>query len=275
MDRAADHDEDVTLPSPTSLDAVMSGTASRRTLLGGLLACSALALGGCEPPRAKGSIRIGSSPTGVPFSFVDPATNQLTGSMIDMALAVARAAGMPADTAITPFSALISSLVTARIDMIAAAMLRTPEREKIVAFSKPLYGYGGGLVVPAGARRFPDLAAVRELRVGAQVGTRFTDQLADAGVQRVSTYESLSDVLRDLDHGRIDAGYGDEPVLAYQLRLRPREHVRLATEFTGPGKEALCLIMRKDDPMVARVNAAIDSLQTTRLPAIRQHWGLS
>lgn len=241
-------------------------------MLAGLAAC--VGLGGCEPSRAAGSLRIGSSPTGVPFSYVDPATNRLTGLMIDMAIAVTGAAGMPADTAITPFSALISSLLTRRIDMIAAAMLRTPDREKIVAFSEPLYRYGGGLVVRGDGGSFRDLAAIRDLRVGAQVGTRFTDQLREAGVRNVATYESLSDVLRDLDHGRLDAGYGDEPVLAYQLRVRPREKLRLAREFASPGQEELCLIMRRGDPALARVNAAIEQLRLTRLPQIRRDWNL-
>jgi polar amino acid transport system substrate-binding protein len=234
-----------------------------------------LSVSGCEPPRAKGTLRIGSSPTGVPFSFVDPVSNELTGSMIDMALAVARAAHLPAETAVIPFSALISSLLTYRIDLIAAAMLRTPEREKIVAFSEPLYEYGGALVVRDGADRFPNLEAIRRLRVGAQVGTRFLDQLAAAGVPNVSSYENLSDVLRDLEHGRLDAGFGDEPVLAYQLRVRPRDGIRMADEFVGPAKEALCLIMRKGDPAMRSVNAAIDALRASRLPDIRQHWGLS
>lgn len=246
---------------------------SRRAALGGIAVCAALA--GCEPPRGAGTLRIGSSPTGVPFSFVDPATNRLTGSMIDMAMAVTAAAGIAADTAIVPFSALISSLLTRRIDLIAAAMLRTPEREKIVAFSRPLYDYGGGLVVRRDAGPFRDLGAVRQLRVGAQVGTRFTDQLAEAGVRDVATYESLADVLRDLDHGRLDAGYGDEPVLAYQLRVRPREKLRLAAEFAAPGKEALCLIMRRGDPALPRVDAAIERLRATRLPQIRTRWGLT
>ncbi|EQB32187.1 substrate-binding periplasmic protein [Sphingobium ummariense] len=234
-----------------------------------------MVLAACEPAREKGTLRIGSSPTGVPFSFVDPATNDLTGSMIDMAMAVTEAASIPVDTAITPFSALISSLLTHRIDLIAAAMLRTPEREKIVAFSKPLYEYGGGLVVHRDAGPFADLRAVRRLRVGAQVGTRFTDQLTEAGVANVATYESLADVMRDLDHGRLDAGYGDAPVLAYQLRVRPREKLRLAAEFVSPGKEALCLIMRRHDPALARIDAAIERLRPARLAQIRTQWGLT
>lgn len=247
---------------------------TRRATLASLSCAAAVILAGCEPARTRGSIRIGSSPTGVPFSFVDPATNLLTGSMIDMALAVTKDAHFPADTSITPFSALISSLLTHRIDMIAAAMLRTPKREKIVAFTDPLYFYGGGLVVPTIGGPFPNLASVRALRVGVQVGTRFTDQLAEAGVTQVATYENLADILRDLDHGRLDAGYGDAPVLDYQLRVRPREKLRLAREFVAPAREELCLILRKGDTRIPRVNAAIGRLQNTALRDIRGHWGL-
>jgi len=78
-------------------------------------------------------LRIGSSPTGVPFSFVDPWSNELTGSMVDTAALVARAIGRVPDLRITSFGALIPSLTAGKIDLIAAAMLRTPEREAVVS----------------------------------------------------------------------------------------------------------------------------------------------
>ena len=225
--------------------------------------------------RDPNEVVIGSSPTGVPFSFVDPATNQLTGSIVDIATAVAGALSLVPELRITPFSALIPSLVAGKIDVIAAALLRTPEREKIVAFSRPVYAYAGALVVRSGdRRRYPDLAAARGLRVGGQVGTRFLDQLRDAGVGEVATYESLSDILRDLDHGRIDAGYGDAPILRYQLRVGPQRDVRIAADFVAPAREELCLVLRKGDPLLARVDAAIGQLLPGRIPAIARHWQL-
>ncbi|MEI9851427.1 MAG: transporter substrate-binding domain-containing protein [Sphingomonas sp.] len=97
--------------------------------------------------RDPGAVVIGSSPTGVPFSFVDPWTNALAGSMVDTAKAIAGVLGLAPDLRITSFSALIPSLLAGKIDMVAAAILRTPEREKIVDFSKPVYAYSGALVV--------------------------------------------------------------------------------------------------------------------------------
>jgi len=220
-------------------------------------------------------LRIGSSPTGVPFSFVDPWSNELTGSMVDTAALVARAIGRVPDLRITSFGALIPSLTAGKIDLIAAAMLRTPEREAVVSFSSPVYSYSGALVVPvASERTYPSLVSLRGLRVGAQIGTRFVDQLRSAGVIDVSTYDGLSDILRDLGLGRIDVGYGDQPILAYQLRVGPKRPVRLAEEFAAPAGEALCLVVRKGDPLLAQVDLAIERMRASDIPEINRRWGL-
>lgn len=236
-----------------------------------------LALAGCSRNvREPGEIIVGSSPTGVPYSFVDPWTNSFTGAMIDTVRAVTGALRLKPEFAITPFSALVPSLVARKIDMIAAAMLRTPEREKIVAFSDPIFPYPAGLVVRRENRTsYPDLTALRGLRVGAQVGTRFVDQLRDAGVDQVKTYDALADILRDVSFGRLDAGYGDEPVLRYQLRVGPKRNARLVPEFRAPLLEQLCLVTRKGDPLLARVNTAIASLKDREIPAIKQRWKLA
>ncbi len=246
-------------------------------MLSSLVLAPAVALGACQKlERQPGEIIVGSSATGVPFSFIDPWTNELTGSMVDTAQAIAGAIGLSADMRIVPFSALIPSLTAGKIDIIAAAILRTPERAEIVAFSDPVYAYGGGLVVPVTDRTpWPDLAALRDKRVGAQVGTRFIDQVREAGVRDVPTYDNLSDMLRDLGHGRIDAAYGDEPILRYQLRTGARKGLRLVSEFRAPAKEELCLVLRKGEPLLPRVNAAIADLRRTAIPAIVNHWGLN
>lgn len=242
-----------------------------------LACCFGILLGGCESQqRAAGTIIVGSSPTGVPFSFVDPWTNQLTGSMIDTVRAVAERTELPIELRTTPFSALIPSLLARKIDMIAAAMLRTREREKIVAFTDPVFAYSGGLVVSeSDAHRYSSLGELRQLRVGAQVGTRFVDQVKAAGIEHVLTYDNLSDMLRDLSHGRIDAAYGDAPILAYQLRVGPRRRVRMVQEFVAPAQEELCFVLRPGDALLPRVNAAIAALRQSRIPAIVHQWGLT
>jgi len=251
---------------------------ARRALLSAFAASvPVLALGGCQnTERQPGEIIIGSSDSGVPFSFIDPWTNELAGSMVDTAEAITAALKLKPDLRVVAFSALIPSLVVGKIDMIAAAMLRTDEREKIVAFSDPVYAFGGGLVMREGdGKGLHDLAALRGKRVGAQVGTMFVDQLKDAGVQNIATYENLSDLLRDLGHGRIEAAYGDEPIVRYQLQSGARPGLAMVSGFKSPSKLPLCLVLRKGDPMMAPLNAAIAQLQQATIPAIKKKWGLS
>ncbi|KUR78899.1 ABC transporter substrate-binding protein [Novosphingobium sp. Fuku2-ISO-50] len=255
-----------------------STSLTRRTAVAGLVAggLGAAMLAGCgKAARDPRTVVIGASPSGVPFSYVDPFSNRLTGAMVDIAGMLAARLGLVPEFRIVPFAALIPSLTTGRIDLIAAAMLRTPAREALVGFSSPVFAYAGGLVLRADhPGRFADLAALRGMRVGAQIGTRFVDQVHDAGVEQVMTYQGLGDMLRDCVHGRIDAVYGDEPILRTILRVGPRWPLRLVGEFRSPGKEPLCLIGRKDAALIARIDGVLDGPGRRDLAPILHHWRL-
>lgn len=248
----------------------------RRACLG-LLAGGALWLaGGCQGPRRPGELIVGSSPTGVPFTFVDPWTNGLTGGMIESTRAILAAAGRQGRFETVAFAALIPSLLAGKIDLIAAAMVRTEARARVVGFTDPVMHYSGGLAVAQNDRRpYPALAALRGLRVGAQVGSLFVDQLHDAGVTDVATYDSLTDILRDLSLGRIVAGYGDAPIMRYQLRVGPRRAVHMVEHFTPPARQDLCLVARQGDPVIGRLNRAIAQLRPGPLDTIAAKWGLA
>jgi polar amino acid transport system substrate-binding protein len=252
----------------------VASVLNRRTVLGG---CGAALVTGCTPARRDPhSVVVGASPTGVPFSYVDPATNRLTGAMVDIAAMLATRLGLVAQLRIVPFASLVPSLTTGRIDLIAAAMLRTPPREALVDFSQPVFAYAGGLALRGDtAGHYPDLASLRSLRVGAQIGTRFVEQVQQAGVASIVTYQGLGDMLRDLAHGRIDAAYGDEPILKTILRVGPRWHLRIPREFHGPAKEQLCLIGRKGTPLIARIDAQLGGPAHAAIAPILTRWGLN
>ncbi|RYY16358.1 MAG: transporter substrate-binding domain-containing protein, partial [Alphaproteobacteria bacterium] len=100
----------------------------RRTLLAASAALPFLPL----RARAQGVVKVGSTPTGIPFTFLDIKTSTLTGFMVDLAAAVAKNAGFAMDVQPTPFAALIPSLTTSRIDLISAAMFDTAVRREQV-----------------------------------------------------------------------------------------------------------------------------------------------
>ena len=83
----------------------------------------------------------------------------------------------------TPFAALVASLTSDRIDIIAAAMLATPARREQIDFSDPVYGYGEGAGDPENETRpWRTLADhARGQTAGAQIGTRLRGAAAGGG----------------------------------------------------------------------------------------------
>lgn len=249
---------------------------SRRSVLGAGGLTILAALGGCSG-RDDGVLKIGATATGAPFSFAGPDGRTLIGAMVDIGQAVAARAGYTAVVETTPFAALIPSLMTRKIDVIAAAMLRTPEREEVVAFTDPVYEYGGALVVRADETGpgLADLAALRGRRVAVQIGTRFVDQLTDAGVSNTKTYDTLADCMRDLANGRVDVIYGDAPILKHQVGANAVPGLRMVDGFAPPALEEVCLVLRKDEPeMLARLNAAIAEMKTAEIAQVVSKWDL-
>lgn len=232
-------------------------------------------LGACAS-RSDGGLKIGATATGAPFSFAGEDGRTLTGAMVDIGMAVAAKASYQASVETTPFAALIPSLTTRKIDIIAAAMLRTPEREEVVAFTDPVYVYGGGVVVKSGdTAAYGQLSDLKGKRVAVQIGTRFVDQLKAAGVEGAKTYDALADCLRDLVNGRVDAVYGDAPILSHQIGAGNAQGTRLVEGFTPPAMEEVCLVIRKNEPeLLVKLNAAIAALRGVELPQIVAKWDL-
>ena len=102
---------------------------------------------------AQTSYTVGATSTGVPFTFLDIKTNKLQGMMVDTVTLIGKNAGFSVNVQQTPFAALIPSLTSNKIDIIAAAMLKTAARAQIVDFSDPVYSYGEGLFVNAEDKR--------------------------------------------------------------------------------------------------------------------------
>jgi len=221
---------------------------------------------------------VGATATGVPFTFLDVKTNSIQGMMIDTVAAIGRAGGFNVNVQQTVFSALIPSLTSNKIDIISAAMLKTPARQQVVDFSDPVYSYGEGLLVKSDdAKAYATLDDLKGEVVGAQVGTVFLDMLNKKGIYKeVRSYDSIADMTRDLSLGRIKAGLGDQPIIAYQLRQNTFQGVKLVPTYKPVNVGDVCLVVRKGDTeTLARVNKAIAAIKADgTLAKIVQKWGM-
>src|SRR6516162_1276728 len=111
-------------------------------------AIAALAIAAAAPTSAQQVLKVGSTPTGIPFTFLDTKTNQIQGVMVDLITEIGKDAGFAVEVEPMQFSALIASLTSNKIDIISAAMFITAARKEVIDFSDPIYTYGEGLLVP-------------------------------------------------------------------------------------------------------------------------------
>lgn len=247
----------------------------RRTFLAAsMLSCFAAA----SPAAAQQTLKVGSTPTGVPFTFLDTQTNTIQGVMVDLITAVGKDAGFAVQIEPMQFSALIGALTSNRIDIIAAAMYITPPRKEVINFSDPIYTYGDGLFVPKGdTKEYTGLEELKGQVVGAQVGTAYVEPLKKTGFfPEVKVYETIPDIMRDVNTGRLKAGFADYPIVAYNLQQGRFPEVRLVKSYKSQVVGSVGIGVRKaDEDLLKKINTSLAKLKADgTVKTILSKWGL-
>ncbi|SAK74734.1 ABC transporter substrate-binding protein [Caballeronia calidae] len=244
-------------------------------LMAGVLCAASLSVAHAEPAP----LRVGATPTAVPFNFLDPKTNTLRGAMIDIADAVGKEAGYKTNVAPIPFASLVPSLQTDKIDLISSAFAKTPQRAQVVDFTQIVVEYGEGLIVPDDDKTsYTNLSELKGKTVGVQIGTLYVDPLkATPGVKEVKMYDTMADLVRDVKLHRLDAAIGDGPVIAYQVRSQGVSGVRYVDSYKPSLPTNIALAVRKgDDAHRTQLDAAITRLKADgTIDAILKKWNVT
>lgn len=240
--------------------------------------CAVLSLSAALGAQARDVLKVGSTPTGSPFTFLDTKTNTIEGVMVDIVKAVGKQADFDVQIEPMTFSALISSLTSKRIDIVSAAMFITPERQKVVSFSLPVYTYGEGLMVPkSDTKAYMSFNDMKDMTVGVQIGTAFVDPIQKSGAfKEVKLYDNPPDMMRDANAGRIQGGFMDYPIAAYTLSQGNFSNLHMVPSYKPVVLGSLGLATRKEDTaLLDKINTALAKLQADgEIDRILKKWGL-
>ena len=224
------------------------------------------------------TFKVGSTPTGIPFTFLDTQTNTIQGVMVDIITAIGKEAGFAVQIEPMQFSTLIGALTSNRIDIVAAAMYITEPRKQVIDFSDPIYTYGDGLFVPkSDTKDYKTLEDLKGVTVGAQVGTAYVEPLQKSGFfPEVKVYDTLPDIIRDVNTGRLKAGFADYPIVAYNLQQGRFPEVRLVSGYKPMVVGSVGIGVRKSDQeLLKRINAGLGKIKENgTLKQILAKWGL-
>jgi len=197
-----------------------------------------------------------------PFEFTQD--GELVGFDIDLAEAVIERAGYEVgEWTDIEFDSLIPSLVEGNIDMAAAAMTITEERQETIAFSSPYYEADQAVLIRDDGDF--DLESVEDLGglvVGAQSGTtgegELEDLIDDGTIDEDDSrqYENYTLGVQDLENENVDALILDVPVAETFADSRS-----VVVAFIIETGEEYGFGLRQDDNRIDDLNAALEEIQ--------------
>ena len=204
--------------------------------------------------KARGYIIVGTSSDWPPFEIFNTTTQELEGFDIDISELVAAELGVTVQWSDMDFDSLIGACTGGTIDMVAAAIMVTPERAEVLAHSVPYIRVNELIIVRGDSiltiTKLEDLAALPAKSVGCQSGTTQEDELIDAGVDYAS-YVSALLMLADLDAGGIDVAFIDEPVLGQYMAYG------FKSIFIVPAEPTALWCKWEEPELMAAINSAL------------------
>ncbi|MDV9033038.1 ABC transporter substrate-binding protein [Pseudomonas sp. RAC1] len=213
--------------------------------------------------KSKGEMVCGVLGTDEPFSFIaDPSSRQIVGYDIDLCQAVAEKMGVKPVLKQLAVSARIPELQQGRVDLLAATLTHTKEREDLIDFSMSTYLSSAKVLTKrsSGISHIGDLAGKRVLTVkGTTMEQNIRNAVPDA---QIVSFDTTPQALLALKQGKGVAMVNDESsLLKSQASLgdQANEFVILPEKLST---EYIALGVRKNEPaFLDLVNSVLVDLE--------------
>lgn len=152
------------------------------------------------------------------------------------------------------------------------------ERKRAVAFSSGYYDVRQAVIALKGSKaaRAKSIADLRDLRLGAQVGSTSLDVVADTirPTHRAAPFQKNDFAKAALKNGQVDAVVTDLPT-AFYITSAEVTDAKVVGQFavTGKAKEQFGLVLDKASRITGCVTAAVDALRKDgTLAALEKRW---
>jgi polar amino acid transport system substrate-binding protein len=180
--------------------------------------------------KSSGTLVFCSDITYPPEESYKPGTTTPEGSDIDIGKYIADKMGVKARFDNTGFDGIIAALLAKKCDLIISGMNDTPERRKQVTFVDYLKVGQSFMVKKGNPEHISGIDSLAGKSASVETGTTNKDYL-DAQSKRLTsmgkkaikvvTFPKDTDAANALRTGRVDAYFGDAPVVAYYIEQTP------------------------------------------------------
>lgn len=233
------------------------------------VAVLSMALAGCGQKEAvsgvdDGKIVVGTNAEYEPFEFLDESGN-LAGFDIELMNAIADKAGMQIEWVDMAFDSLIGSMEAGNVEMIAAAIGPTAERERSCDFSDVYYSGYQSIVTTAGTeyKSFDELSgkviAVLEGSMSDMIASGENQDYGTVEANEVKRFKNATQAIQELENGAADAVIIDS-IIAERF-VSERGDKLVGNQVEGTGEDSVFAIKKGDTKLTEAVNKALQELK--------------
>jgi polar amino acid transport system substrate-binding protein len=238
-----------------------------------------MAFGAGHAWAAATKVSAGTTPSSVPNAFLDLKTHEIQGVMPDVIREIGKREGFDVSFDVIPFSALIQSVVSDKIDLVVAGMTPTPKRAEVIDFSQPVAEFGKGIIVNASDKHeYHTIEDLKGTIVGAGAGEETADELIKLGIFKdVKLYTSGADMARDVALGRITAAFNDYPVLKAQEAAGNMQGTRVVDGFVPLRRVPIAFGVKKGNTqLLSKINDGLAKIKADgTLDKILKKWNFA
>jgi polar amino acid transport system substrate-binding protein len=222
-------------------------------------------------PYAAETLTIGAYPSNPPWEFINE-QGVYEGFEVDVASEVAKRLGMDVKFENLGFQALFAATSSGRIDGAISSISITDERLQSQSFTQPYYDSAGTIIGREGSevKTLEDLKGETIGVVAATTGAAWAEANKDRlGIAKVNSYTAQQDLLLDVQNGRIEGGAGE--IAGFQYAMTKMPGLKILVRI--PTGERFALMMKKDHPLLGKVNTVISDMKKDgTMAAIHKRW---
>ena len=210
---------------------------------------------------SAGTILVGTDAGFAPFEYKDPKTNEIVGFDIDLITAIAKAVGDDVKIQNMQFAGIIPALQTNMIDVAAAALTITAERQKQVLFTDPYYDVGLVMVIrKKDADKYKTLDDMQGKRICSQIGTTGAILGKQVKGATVGEYDQMGDAMMELKMNGCDSVLVDKTVTEYYIAQQGDKDIMMVPHLYNPKQNGFA-VSKRNTELATKLNKGLKMIR--------------
>jgi arginine/lysine/histidine/glutamine transport system substrate-binding and permease protein len=211
-----------------------------------------------NPANRAPVMRVATAPYFPPFTFLAE-NGSLQGFDIDLMNAIGEASNFVVEFENqSGIDQVIRSLYTSTIDAAIYGLTITPDRARVVSFSRPYFKSGLAIATQATDTEITSVDTLQGKRVGVESGSTGEAKARALAGTKVETFDTAIRALEMLQDAEVDAVINDAPVTAYLINQGEATGVKIVGELLN--EEFYGIAVPKNASSLETINEGLSTI---------------